>query len=151
MKKLLLPLSIALCLIAGFVSSAAASPAMEKAFIDTYKKAFETKDEAGLTGLLYTKGADPMALEFYTMMLTGDMGGKITKIELRDLTPEEQKKATGVMPGPSGDTKLVLNATKKLVLEIQSSSENGSGTSKSESFVAEHAGKYVIPVPGPVK
>lgn len=139
-------------LIASPVVSNAATTDKEKAFTDAYKKAFETKDEAGLKGFLYTKGADPEALEFYTMMMTSDMGGKITEIQLRDLSTDEVKKAMAVMPSPSGgNAKLPVTPTKKLVLKVQSGDANGTSTSSSESFVAEVDGKFVIPVPGPVK
>ena len=149
MKKLLLSLS---AMVLGLGSAAFASPAMEKAFIDTYKKAFETKDEATLKGLLYTEGSDPGATEFYTMMLTGELEGKIASIELRDLNDQDKTKANAVMPMPDGgNAKLVLNPTKKLVLKIETNGPNGNSSSTSESFVAEHNGKYVIPVPGPVK
>ena len=50
----------------------AATPAKEKAFVDAYKKAVETNNEAGLNALLYTKGSDPQALEFYKLMLTSN-------------------------------------------------------------------------------
>ncbi len=124
----------------------------EKSFTDSYKKAFESKDEAGLKALLYTKGADPEILEFYTMMMTSEMGSKISSIELRDLTPEEIKKAAEAMPGPSGaQAKLPVAPSKKLVLKVSVGDANGSSNSTSESFVAEIDGKYMIPVPGPVK
>lgn len=129
-----------------------ASPETEKAFLDTYKKAFEAKDEATLKGLLYTKGADPEILEFFTMMMTGDMGGKISSIELKDLSPEDLKKAAEVHPSPGGgNAKLPVTPSKKLVLKISTSDSNGSSNSSSETFVAEIDGKLMIPVPGPVK
>lgn len=124
----------------------------EKAFTDAYKKAFEAKDEKTLKGFLYTKGSDPEIVEFYTMMVTGDMGGKISSLELRDLTPDELKKATEVQPSPSGgNVALLVKPSKKLVIKVSNSGPSGSSTSSSESFVAEVDGKYVIPVPGPVK
>jgi hypothetical protein len=119
--------------------------------VDTYKAAFEAKDAAKLESLLYTKGADAQALGFYKMMMTTDMGQKISKIELRKLTPEETKKAAEVMPGPSGNMKLPLTPTLKLVIGIETKNENGSSTSTSESFVAESEGKLLIPVPVPAK
>jgi hypothetical protein len=62
-----------------------AHAAAGKAFVDAYKKLIEAKDEKALTGFLYTKGADPQALEFYKMMVTSEMGAKITSIQLVDL------------------------------------------------------------------
>jgi len=134
------------------VSSAFAATEKEKAFTDSYKKAFEAKDEAALKGLLYTKGADPEIVEFFTMMVTGDLGNKLSSIELRDLTAEEVKKAAEVQPSPSGGkVALLVKPSKKLVLKTSTGDANGSSTGTSETFVAEVDGKYVIPVPGPVK
>ena len=151
MRKIISALTLVLSFVVASSSASFAAPANEKGFLDTYKKAFESKDEATLKSFLYTKGADPTILEFYTMMLTSDMGGKLASIELRDLTPEDVKKATAIQPLPSGgDAKLPLNPTKKLVLKIETKDANGSSTSSSETFVAELDGKFVIPVPGPV-
>ena len=73
----------------------AATPAQEKAFVDNYRKAFETKDAKALQAFLYTKGADPRALEFYKMMLVPDADDKLTSITLVDLTAEDVKKLAG--------------------------------------------------------
>ena len=73
----------------------AGTPAQDKDFVDKYKAAFEKGDKATLESFLYTKDANPMALEFYKMMMTAEAGGKISKIELVDLTPEDVKKAIG--------------------------------------------------------
>jgi hypothetical protein len=149
MKNILAALVVAGSL---FISASSfAATEKEKAFTDAYKKAFETKDEAALKGFLYTKGSDPTVLDFYTMMMTADMGGKITSIELRDLSTDDIKKANEMQPLPNGtNAKLTLSPTKKLVYKIETSDANGSSSSTSESFVAEHEGKFVIPVPGPV-
>ncbi len=143
-------------LVLGFVlslpSASMAATEKEKTFVDTYKKAFEAKDETTLKSLLYTKGADPEALEFYTMMMTSDMGAKITTIELKDLSPEEIKKAGEIMPMPGGgNSKLPVSPTKKLVLKIDRSDANGTSSSSSESLVAEVDGKLLIPVPAAIK
>lgn len=152
MKNSFAAMALILCLVVAIPAQVYAAPENEKAFVDAYKKAFESKDEATLKGFLYTKGADPTMQEFYTMMLTSDIGGKLTNIELRDLTAEEVKKATATQPLPDGgNAKLTLTPTKKLVLKIESSDANGKSSSSSETFVAELDGKYVIPVPGPVK
>ena len=93
-----------------------------------------------------------MAVEFYKMMMTAEMGGKISKIELRGLTPDETVKATAEMPSPTGGkSKLPLTPTKKLVISVQSGDASGTSTSTSETFVAEVDGKFMIPVPAPVK
>ena len=129
----------------------AATPEQEKAFTDKYKAAFEGKDTATLESFLYTQGSDPAALEFYKMMQSGNAGGKITSIELVSLTPEDVKKATTPMDGPTGKVCLNLKPTKKLVIKVEQKDANGSSSSSSENFVAEKDGKLVIPVPGPCK
>jgi len=129
----------------------AATPAQEKAFTDKYKAAMEGKDTATLEGFLYTQGSDPQALEFYKMMQSGNAGGKIASIELVSLTPEDVKKATTPMDGPTGKVCLNVKPTKKLVIKVEQKDANGSSSSSSENFVAEKDGKFVIPVPGPCK
>jgi hypothetical protein len=129
----------------------AATPAQEKAFTDKYKTALEGKDTAALEGFLYTQGSDPQALEFYKMMQSGGAGEKITSIELVSLTPEDVKKATTPMDGPTGKVCLNLKPTKKLVIKVEKKDGSGSSSSSSENFVAEKDGKFVIPVPGPCK
>jgi hypothetical protein len=137
-------LSAALGVVAG-------TPAQEKAFTDKYKAAMEGKDTATLEAFLYTQGSDPAALEFYKMMQSGGGGEKITSIELVSLTPEDVKKATTPMDGPTGKVCLNLKPTKKLVIKVETKDANGSSSSSSENFVAEKDGKFVIPVPGPCK
>jgi hypothetical protein len=129
----------------------AGTPAQEKAFTDKYKAAMEGKDTATLEGFLYTQGSDPAALEFYKMMQSGGAGEKITTNELVSLTPEDVKKATTPMDGPTGKVCLNLKPTKKLVIKVEKKDGSGSSSSSSENFVAEKDGKFVIPVPGPCK
>src|SRR6266496_1822245 len=130
---------------------AAGTSEQEKAFVDKYKTAFEGKDTATLESFLYTQGSDPAAVEFYKMMQSGEAGEKISKIELVNLTPEDVKKATTPMDGPTGKVCLTLKPTKKLVIKVEKKDGNGSSSSSSENFVAEKDGKFVIPVPGPCK
>ena len=126
-----------------------ATPAQEKAFVDAYRKALETKDEKTLTGFLYSKGADPQALEFYKMMMTSEMGAKVASIQLADLDANDKKRAAGG-PGPNGKPmKFTLPPTKKLVIKTETKDANGSSSSTNEVFVAESDGKIVIPAPGP--
>jgi hypothetical protein len=141
------------CALLSLVSLAigAATPEQEKAFTDKYKTAMEGKDTATLESFLYTKGADPQALEFYKMMQSGAAGEKISTIELVNLTPEDVKKATTPMDGPTGKVCLTLKPTKKLVIKVETKDGSGSASSSSENFVAEKDGKFVIPVPGPCK
>src|SRR5256886_14196208 len=81
----------------------AGTPDQDKTFVDKYKTAFEKGDKATLESFLYTKDANPMALEFYKMMAVEGAGtAKISKIELVDLTPEDVKKAAEVQTGPDG-------------------------------------------------
>ena len=131
----------------------AGTPAQEKEFVDKYKAAFEKGDKAALESFLFTKGANPTALEFYKMMQSAGAGtAKISKIELVDLTPEEVKKASEIQAGPDGvKAQLPLKPTKKLKISIETKDANGSSSSSSENFIAEKDGKYVIPVPATVK
>jgi hypothetical protein len=156
MKKLTIKIFLVLALVAGGVTGSmnnlsASTPAQEKAFVEAYKKAFESKDEATIKSFLYSKGADPMALDFYTMMATADMGSKISSITLENLSLDDVKKADGTMDGPSGKMKLPLKPVKKLIIKIEHKDSNGSSSSSSESFVAESGDKLVIPVPVPAK
>jgi hypothetical protein len=136
--------SVVLTIVAG-------TPEQEKAFTDKYKTAMEGKDTATLESFLYTQGSDPAALEFYKMMQSGEAGEKISKIELVNLTPEDVKKATMPMDGPTGKVCLTLKPTKKLIITVEKKDGSGSSSSTSENFVAEKEGKFVIPVPGPCK
>jgi len=146
-NKAIWMLLLAIAPVVGFC----ATPAQEKAFVDAYRKAIETKDEKALTGLLYTKGADPQALEFYKMMVTSEMGAKITSIQLVDLDANDKKRAAGG-PGPDGKPmKYTLPPIKKLVIKSETKDANGSSSSSSEVLVAESDGKIVIPVPGSAK
>jgi hypothetical protein len=147
-------ISILLCAVIATISVSlrASTPEQEKAFIDKYKTAFEAKNTATLESFLYTQGADPAILGFYKMMQSSDAGGKISKIELVDLTPEDVKKAATPMDSPTGGKVcLTLKPVKKLVIKIEKKDANSSSTSTSENFIAEKDGKFVIPVPGPCK
>ncbi len=65
---------------------------------------------------------------------------------------EDAKKASGAQESPGGGKVcLPLKPTKKLIVEVSMKDGASSGNSKSESFVAEKDGKFVIPVPGPCK
>ena len=139
-------------LITMTLPSTAGTPEHEKAFTDKYKTAFEGKDAATLESFLYSQGADPAILGFYKMMQSAEAGGKISKIELVSLTPEDAKKAATPMDSPTGGKVcLTLKPSKKLVIKIEKKDANGSSTSSSENFVAEKDGKFVIPVSGPCK
>jgi hypothetical protein len=148
--KSLLALIILAC--AFGISLLAATPEQEKAFVDKYKAAYEAGDKATLESFLYTKGAHPMALEFFKMMQTEGAGSKIGKIELVDLSPEEAKKAEAVEEMPDGSkTKLPLKPTKKLKISMETKDASSNSSSSSSCLVAEKDGKFVIPVPVPAK
>jgi hypothetical protein len=141
---------ISLLLVAGLSASSllASSPEQEKEFTDKYKTAFEANDSATLESFLYTKDADPTVLEFYKMMIGQGAGGKISKIELVELSADDAKKAEKIQDGPGGiKLKLPFKPTKKLKITVETKDSNGSSSSTSESFVAEKDGKLVIPVP----
>jgi hypothetical protein len=73
-------------------------------------------------------------------MQSSGAGEKISTIELVNLTPEDVKKATTPMDGPTGKVCLNLKPTKKLIINRLRT-----------RIVAEKDGKFVIPVPGPCK
>jgi hypothetical protein len=103
--------TVAICLSAA--SLRAGSPEQDKAFIEKYRIAFEANDKGTLQSFLYTQDANPMVLEFYTMMQTDGAGQKISKIELVDLSAEDVKKAEAAMDGPGGQKiRLPLKPTK---------------------------------------
>jgi hypothetical protein len=132
-------------------AAAAATADQEAAFINAYKAAFEAKDAAALQALLYT-GGDPMAMDFYGQMMTAEMAdGKLTSIELKDLTPEDVANASTIQEMPSGKMQLTPKPYKKLVLKIDTKTADTTSSSNSEVFVAEDAGKIVIAVPAPAK
>ena len=138
-------------LVAVTLPIAAGTSDQEKAFVNKYKTAFEGKDTATLESFLYTQGSDPAAVEFYKMMQSGEAGEKISTIELVNLTPDDLKKATTPMDGPTGKVCVTLKPTKKLVIKVEKKDANGSSTSSTENLIAEKDGKFVIPVPGPCK
>src|SRR5688572_7529965 len=129
----------------------AGTPAQDKEFLDKYKAAFEKGDKATLESFLYIKDPHPLALDFYKMKLSEGAGTvKIAQIELLDLTPEDVKQASDVQTGPDGGkAQMPLKPIKKL--KITYAKESGSGTTWATTFVAEHDGKYVIPVPAVIK
>ena len=125
----------------------------EKAFVDSYKKAFEAKDTAALQSFLYTQGSDPGILEIYKTMQSSDVGEKISKIELIDFTVEEMKKVAMPKDSPTGGGKVCfpLQPTKRLMITINKKDAKGPSSTTSGNFIAEKDGTFVIPVPGPCK
>ena len=124
----------------------------EKAFVDSYKKAFEAKDTAALQSFLYAEDSDPGILEIYKRMQSADVGEKISKIELVDFTAEEMKKVATPKDSPTGGKVCFpLNPTKRLMITIDKKDAKGPSSTTSGNFIAEKDGKFVIPVPGPCK
>ena len=124
----------------------------EKAFVDSYKKAFEAKDTAALQSFLYTQGSDPGILEIYKTMQSSDVGEKISKIELIDFTAEEMQKVAMPKDSPTGGKVCFpLQPSKRLMITINKKDAKGTSSSTSGNFIAEKDGKFVIPVPGPCK
>lgn len=130
----------------------AGDSAAEKAFVERFKTAYEADDKATLESFLYKEGAHPKALEFFKMMMVDGAGGKVSRIELVDLSPNELKVAEGTQEGPDGEKiRIPLNPTKKLKLTTTSKEGESAGSSSSAPLVAEKDGKFVIPVPVPAK
>ena len=140
-------LSVALVFACVAFSAVAATPAQEKAFVDTYRKAYEAKDDKTLASLLYTKGADPAAVAFYKMMMSAEAGSKITSIDLVEITAEDRKRIESMQSPDGKPAKLVLPPAKKLVIKSETNNANGSSSGTSEIFVGETDGKLYILVP----
>ena len=123
----------------------------EKAFVDSYKKAFEAKDTAALQSFLYTQGSDPGILEIYKTMQSSDAGEKISKIELIEFTAEEMQKVAMPKDSPlGGKVCFPLKPSKRLMITIDKKDAKDVSSTMG-NFIAEKDGKFVIPVPGPCK
>ena len=146
---------ITLCTIAAAlaaVSLKAATPEDEKAFIESYRKAYEAGDVKTLNVFLSTTGAEAETVEFFKMMQAPEPGAKIVSIELVKPSAEEEAKFNEPMMMPDGKTyKMPIKPIKQLVVKTETKTSEGSGSSTSKSPVAEKDGKLVIPVPVPVK
>jgi hypothetical protein len=143
-----LALGITLAFTVGAAS--AASPEQEKAFVESYKTAFEAQDADALYALLFVEGAIPEAADFYKSSMVADFGQKISEISLQDLTPEEVTEAGETMPTPDGGLAVLRpKPYKKIVIKIDTSDANGTSTSTNTGFVAEKDGKIGISVPAP--
>ena len=127
-----------------------AGAAEEATFLTAYKTAFAAKDANGLAALLYTEGADPVALQFYTEMMTAELkDGTVTSADLQPLSDTDAAAAAAVQDGPTGKVKLAPKPYKKLVVKIESKTADGSSSSTDSVFVAEVNGKVVICTPAP--
>ena len=63
-------------LLASSAIAYGATPEQEKAFVESYQKAFETKDEKTLKSFLSTEGAPADIVEMFTMMTLNGAGGE---------------------------------------------------------------------------
>ena len=145
-------MTFALAVAAACVSVYAGDSPKEKAFVDSYKKAFEAKDTAALQSFLYAQDSDPGILAIYKTMQSSDAGEKISKIELVDFTAEEMKKVALPKDSPTGGKVCFpLNPSKRLMITIDKKDAKGVSSSTLGNFIAEKDGKFVIPVPGPCK
>ena len=140
-------LAVALAVACVALAAGAATPAQEKTFVDTYRKAYDAKDEKTLASLLYTKGADPAAVAFYKMMMAAEAGSRITAIDLVEITAEDRKRIDSMQSPDGKPAKLVLPPTKKLVVETETKNASGSAKGKSQIFVGEADGKLYVLVP----
>ena len=129
----------------------AVTPAQEKQFVENYKKAYEARDGKALTALLYSKGADPQALEFFTMMMTSEMDGKIASIELRDLTADDKARLANSRSPDGRPFEFVAPPVKTLVVKFANSAAGEPSYSETDLFVAEVEGQLRIPVPASPK
>src|SRR5258708_38972385 len=95
---LLIPILIAL----ASMQSHAATPAQEKAFVDSYRKALEAGDAKTLAGYLLTDGATPDTVEFFKMTQALGAGAKVVSIELTKPDAAETAKFGEAMTIPDG-------------------------------------------------
>ena len=143
--------TFALGVAAACVSVYAGDSPKEKAFVDSYKKAFEAKDTAALQSFLYTQGSDPGILDIYKRMQSSDAGEKISKIELIDFTADEMQKVAMPKDSPlGGKVCFPLQPSKRLMITINKKDAKGTSSTMG-NFIAEKDGTFVIPVPGPCK
>ena len=141
-----------LILVALGLSAHAATPAQEKAFVESYKKALESNDSKALAAFLSTDGAAAETIQFFTMMQSVNAGKKIASIELVTPTAADMAKFNKPMEMPDGKKYVMpIPPTKQLVVVIEEKSGESSSKSTSKSPVAEKNGKLVIPVPVPAK
>ncbi len=117
--------------------------AEEKAFIDKFKTAFEAGDKATLGSFLYTKGARPREIKNMKTGLTHAAGEKISKIELVDFNADDAKELNEFLA--KRGKQVSLKPTKILLYGCTSL------VGVQWVDLALKDGKFVIPVPVPVK
>jgi hypothetical protein len=150
MKSLFILLIITVAL--PLCSARAASPAEEKAFVESYKKALEAGDAKALAGFLYTEGAQPEADRILQDDANDESGRKSHEHRTGDTISSRRGKIQ--QTDDHARWKVLrdgLKPTKQLVIVSETKDANGSNKSTSKSPVAEKNGKLVIPVPVPAK
>jgi hypothetical protein len=142
---------VGIAMLAQSFGALAVTPAEEKQFVENYKKAYEAKDAKAMTAMLYSKGADPQALEFFTMMMTTELDGKIASIELRDLNADDKARLANSRSPDGRPFKFVAPPIKTLVVKFANTDTSESSYSETDLFVAEVDGQLRIPVPASPK
>ncbi len=125
----------------------AVTPAQEKAFIDSYQKAFDARDAKALHAMLYTQGADREALDFYKKIMIPEPGTRITSITLVELTADDNKRLESGKTPDGRPMITTLKPVKKLIVKTVTKTKELESTGTSSPFVGEHEGKLMIPVP----
>lgn len=150
MKRLFFSFTTILAL--AFTPAYSATPEQEKAFMDTYKKAFESGDKPALAGLLYTEGTPRDIVALFTRMQDSAAGAKIAAMELTEFTPAELEKLQKPMPGRNGRSFVIsLPPYKQLVVTIEPDVARPAGKNTLKTPVAEKDGRLVIPLLVPAK
>lgn len=139
--------------LAGSQSNAAAAKsgplsAAQKSFLDGYKKALEAKDTKALASYLYTEGATPDTIDFFSMMQSTGTEGKIDSIDLIQPSEADKQRYNKPTEMPDGQLyKMPFAPTHQMVIVTK---DGSGGTSTSKLPVGENKGKLLIPVPVPV-
>lgn len=146
------PLALTSCGKTSVAAESAKSPAPAPdpaAFVETYRKAMETKDTSTLDSFLLTDGSPAEVVEFFRMMRDAPRSSPI-QVELKTPTAEQAAQFSQAMEMPDGKYyKLPLTPTWQLVISSENK-EDGSSSRTSSSFpVAQKDGKFVIPMPVP--
>jgi hypothetical protein len=131
---------------------AAATPAMEQAFLAAYKAAYTARDKNGIAALVHTQGANPVVLDFYLSLLTSDLGAGEVTVALQPLNSDDIADAARAMPGPGGTlVRLAPTPYKKLVVTVATGTGNNRSTSTTTVYVADEGDKLRIAAPVEVK
>lgn len=149
-SRFFLSLMVALMLGAAQPPINAQTPA-EKAFMETFRKAYEATDEKTLDGLLYTKGADKDMIDMFGIMLSMGAGKKITSISIQPVSEADLKRLAAMTDEKGRPVMSPLPVNRKLVFRSESKTARGGTESTTSILLAEDGGKLVIPVPVPAR